>query len=81
MTCCIPTIITFHNKTFNAFGYSDDMRARHGNTPMIQVLYRDEETGEFVVSTMQSRIELTGNPVTHVRVEHGGPNSGVIKIL
>lgn len=81
MSCCPPTIIPFSNVPFSEFGYSELMRTQHGSVPKVEVLYFDTETNEFYLSTSQSTVTLSGNPVNNVYVDHGGPNSGVIKLI
>lgn len=80
MSCCVPTIVTFHNVSEKNFGYDAGMRLRHGSTPKVEVWYVNAETDELYLSTNQNNVTLTGNPVNHISVDHGGPASGIIKV-
>lgn len=44
-------------------------------------MYYDEVTEEFVVSNNTVRVALTGVPVDQIDIDHGGLQTGIIKIL
>lgn len=80
MTCCPPIIVPFYNVSTSAIGYGAEQRRMHGEVPQVQVTYYDPEADEYVLSN-STRIALTGNPVDQINIDHGGPNTGVIRIV
>lgn len=80
MSCCPSNITTFSNATETVIGYSDSLRETFGRVPKIEVYYRDPIANDYYISNNQSAVSLIGNPVNQIKVNHGGPASGAIKI-
>lgn len=81
MSCCTPTIFPFANVVSSTIDYNAGLRAKYGRVPQVQVLYYDSEAGELLVSNNTTRIALTGNPVNSIAIDHGGMQSGIIRII
>lgn len=81
MHCCEPTIVPFSNVERTNVTYTTALRSKHGDVPMVDVLYFNSDTEEFDFSNLSSKVELQGSPVSNIYVEHGGRFTGVIKIL
>lgn len=67
MSCCAETIIPFFYSSSTTIGYT-------GTAPQIIVYYVQD--GEYVLSDDMSGISFDG---TFITVDHGGPQSGIIK--
>lgn len=81
MSCCAPTIVPFYNVASSRVNYTDTLRNTYGNVPKVEVSYFDEDNNEFYISNNQTRVSLSGNPVNMININHGGPASGVIRIV
>jgi hypothetical protein len=77
MPCCAPSVFAFNNAEFSTIEYGPALQAQHSSTPKVFVLYRDSETGEYTVAPWFTRIEFSAG---QVRVDHGGPQSGILVI-
>ena len=77
MACCSPSTFAFSNAESSTIEYGPALQAQHGSTPKVFVLYRDNDTGEFMVAPWFTRIEFSAG---QVRVDHGGPQTGVVVI-
>lgn len=74
MTCCPETIVPFNNQAVTDIPYS----LEYGIKPLVTPLYF--VGGEWIAQGMMTSIKLLGTPTNLIRVEHGGPASGIIKI-
>jgi len=77
MACCTPATFSFTNAASSTIDYGPGLLAQYGSQPRVFVLYRDADTGEYVVASWFTRIEFTGSAV---EVDHGGPQSGLVVI-
>lgn len=77
MSCCVPTIFTFTNVPDSVIGYTPSLAALYGTYPKVQVMYLDPETGEFYIAPWFTRIAFVAG---QIRIDHGGPNSGIISV-
>lgn len=77
MSCCVATIQSFSLAERTTINYSESMQLRYGSRPNVQVYYVDP-SGELVISDDMNQVVFDG---TTIEVDHGGINSGVIKIF
>lgn len=77
MPCCPQSTFPFSNATESVIEYGPVLQAAYGSMPDVFVLYRDPDTGEFLVAPWYSRIEFSGG---QLRVDHGGPQTGSVVI-
>lgn len=75
MTCCPATIVTFTNQPSSTIGYTGGLAEQYGPEPNVQVFYK--EGTEFVQSEF-SEVKFNGSTII---VDHGGLNTGIIKIF
>lgn len=75
---CDPTIIQFTNQTHLAIPYTASMQAKYGSMPSAQVWIYDENS-ELV--NMGVSITFDAYPPNEIRVDLGGPASGVLKLM
>lgn len=81
MSCCTPTIVPFSNVATSSISYPAALQIAHGAIPRVQVIYYNEETGDFDLSIDATKVALVGTPVNEIFIDHGGPNSGYVKIV
>lgn len=74
MICCPETIVPFSNQAVTDIPYS----LEYGNNPLVTPLYF--VNGEFIAEGYFPSIKFLGSPVHTVRVDHGGPATGIIKL-
>lgn len=79
MACCTPYEFPFSNVAFSSIPYTDDMKANLGPMPKIEVYYWDDLAQEYYLlnGIPSSQIKFTGNTV---EVDHGGLNTGFVKV-
>lgn len=77
MPCCSQSVFPFSNAETSTIEYGPALHAAHGSIPKVFVLYRDPDTGEFLVAPWYTRIEFSGG---QVRVDHGGVATGQVVI-
>lgn len=80
MACCNETIVEFSGASSTVVTYTPELRAKHGQYPTVQVIYWHNDSMTFYISHDSSRVALIGNPINQIKVTHGGPAGGVIKI-
>lgn len=76
MSCCTPTIQPFFNASSTTISYSPFMVEQYGSQPDVQVFYK--EGTEYVLSNDMNAVVFNGSTIV---VDHGGPNTGIIKIF
>jgi hypothetical protein len=75
---CVPTIIQFPPGTETlVIPYTASMQAKYGNMPSVQVWIYDENS-ELV--DMGIRVAFDAYPPTELRIDMGGPASGIVKV-
>lgn len=79
MSCCPSNIVTFSNQEQTVINYSEALRNQFGRVPKVQVSYFDPVSSDYYISNNQTAVALIGNPVSQIRVDHGGLSSGIIK--
>lgn len=83
--CCNePEYFLFVNESQTVIGYGSEMIARHGQDPSVFTFYYDtdaEEGGLLSSVGVYTKIAFDTIPLTKITVTHGGPASGVIKIV
>ncbi len=82
--CCVePDTFTFINQTRTEIIYGGSLKERHGAYPSVLVYYyqETETSGEIIILGTYTRISMVGNPPTKIIVDHGGPATGIIKIV
>ena len=79
MSCCTPTIVPFVNAAISTISYPSGLKTLYGNYPRVQIIYYDNDAAEYVVATPleESRVAFNG---TQIIIDHGGNQSGLIKI-
>lgn len=77
MACCTPSIFPFNNAPSSTIDYGPALQGLYGSQPKVFVLYRDSETGEYVVASWFTRIEFGSG---EIRVDHGGNSSGIVVV-
>jgi hypothetical protein len=70
MICCEQTISAFFNESTTTVPYT-------GNRPTVTVNYKQPD-GSYLAAGIFTLIEVTP---TEVIVDHGGPSTGVVKLL
>ena len=75
MNCCEPTIVTF-NESETIINYSPSLLALYGTDPNVQVYYKDG--ANYVLSDDMNQVKFDG---TNITVDHGGVNTGIIKVF
>lgn len=80
MTCCTPTIFPFYNIANSTIDYSAVLRNKYGRVPQVEVLYWDEDAQEYTLSNNPG-VSLSGNPVNSIEVNHGGLQTGIIRVI
>lgn len=79
---CPPDKIRFVNQARTEIVYSDELRRRHGVTPQVHVYYFDAENGGILILPHSTRVSILGSPVAEkIIIDHGGPKTGLIKII
>lgn len=76
MTCCAPTIVPFGFETQTVINYSATMLENYGAKPNVQVFYKDGTA--YLLSDDMNQVRFDGVNIT---VDHGGSNTGFIKIF
>lgn len=76
MNCCVPTIQSFLNQSTTIIPYSAFMIEQYGAKPNVQVYYK--EGTEYALSNDMNRVAFDGSTIT---IDHGGPNTGFVKIF
>lgn len=76
MTCCSPTIVPFGNQTQTLINYNAAMLENYGSEPNVQVYYRVGT--EYQLSDDFNQVSFDGVNIT---VDHGGSNTGFVKIF
>lgn len=74
MSCCPESITTFAGASSTTVPYNGE----YGSNPKVTVLYLQD--GLWVASGIMTQIAMIGTPVTQVKVDHGGPATGIIKL-
>lgn len=74
MICCPDDITTFAGATETNVPYNGEF----GESPLVTVLYFID--GVWQAAGVFTQIELQGAPVNNIRVVHGGPSTGIIKL-
>lgn len=74
---CDPTIIQFTNQATMTIPYTAFLQNKHGEVPTVEVWTLD---GTELVKA-GTRVAFDGFPVTEIRIDNGGPVSGVLKIM
>lgn len=78
MSCCNPLITTFFNTPSTVIGYGPSMQSVYGLAPKITVLYWDGT--QYVAAGISTSIAFDTYPVNSITIDHGGPNTGLVKI-
>lgn len=76
MSCCASLIVTFGLVASTSIPYGESEVAQYGQKPNVQVYYSQD--GQFVLSEDMSAVTFTG---TSIEVDHGGINSGIVKVF
>lgn len=74
---CDPTFITFTNQSTLVIPYTASMQAKYGTVPTLKIWLYDTN-GELV--NMSVRQAFDAYPPTEIRIDNGGPATGVLKI-
>lgn len=76
-TDCDPTFISFTNQSTLTIPYTASMVAKYGLVPTLKIWIYDTN-GELV--NMSVRQAFDAYPPTEIRVDNGGPATGILKI-
>lgn len=76
MTCCSSTIINFLSVASTSIIYSPAMQTAYGPEPNVQVYFKVGT--EYQLSDDMNEVKFDG---TTIEIDHGGVNSGFIKIF
>jgi len=74
MSCCASTIFPFTNQSTSTIGYAGGMAALYGPQPNVEVFYR--EGSEYVQSDL-SQVIFDGSTI---QIDHGGSQTGIVKV-
>lgn len=74
MSCCPESITTFAGGSSTTVPYNGEF----GPKPTVTVLYIID--GVWTAAGVFTQISLIGEPVTSVKVDHGGISTGIIKL-
>lgn len=74
---CDPTFITFTDQSLLVIPYTASMSDKYGDVPTLKIWIYDTN-GELV--NMSVRQAFDGYPPTEIRIDMGGPATGVLKI-
>jgi hypothetical protein len=77
MSCCPQNIIPFNGVSSSTIVYTQAMRNQWGRVPRIEIIYADN--GEYYVAN-QLGVRMYGSPVNQIVIDHGGPQTGIIKL-
>ncbi len=79
--CCPETIIEFDNTPETYVLYTQDFINKHGRTPQVEAYYQQVGvSGDIIIAGAYTRKALIGVPTEAIRVNHGGNQSGFLKI-
>jgi hypothetical protein len=80
--CCEPYILRFSEVEESLVAVPTDLQARNGNYPFVHLMYEDSISGQVLIDqTVLPSIKyesILGEP--YVRINHGGPASGWVKL-
>lgn len=76
MTCCEPSITPFTLQSTTVIAWTADMIELYGTRPNVQVYYK--EGTEYVLSDDMNAVVFDGSTI---EVDHGGVNTGIVKIF
>lgn len=74
MPCCPLNTFNFINATQTTIPYAGEF----GDKPLVDVMYLID--GEWIAKGVFTNIYLLGFPTSSIKVDHGGPATGVIKL-
>lgn len=74
---CDPTFVSFTNAATLTIPYTASMVAKYGTVPTLKIWLYDTN-GELV--NMSVRQAFDTYPPTEIRIDNGGPGSGILKI-
>lgn len=74
---CDPTFVSFTNQSTLVIPYTASMQAKYGTVPTIKTWIYDTN-GELV--NMSVRQAFDTYPPTELRIDNGGPATGIVKI-
>ncbi len=77
MFCCPQTILPFTNEPITIIGLTDALKSSYTLVPNIEVVYLDEQTGEYVLEGIITNIHVTASQII---IDHGGNATGFIKL-
>lgn len=79
MGCCVPYQFPFVNVAFTDIDYNADMKAKLGQYPKVTVFYWDPAASEYYEANGGAGVEVKfdGNTIS---VDHGGVNTGIVKV-
>lgn len=74
MSCCPQSITSFAGVSVTNVHYNGE----YGAEPTVTVVYYQD--GAWRSQGVATGVSLIGTPVNTVRVDHGGPATGIIKL-
>jgi hypothetical protein len=77
MLCCAQTILPFTNEPITVIGLTDALKNAYSFAPNIEVVYLDEQTGEYVLEGIITNVHITSSQII---IDHGGNATGFIKL-
>lgn len=77
MKCCTPYTIPFESQSRTVINYTPTLRINFGNVPNIEIMYRQPD-GTYIKAEVQ--ITLTGIVGDEIVIDHGGTQTGYIKL-
>ena len=75
---CEPTIIVFTGQATLSIPYTAQLQAMYGNVPTVTLWQNDPITGDLV--DVGIRVAFDSFPPTMIKIDNGGPASGIVKI-
>jgi hypothetical protein len=78
MSCCNPLIVPFFNASSTSIAYGPSLQSQFGLAPNVSVNYWDGT--QYVNAGITTQVKFDTYPVTVITVDHGGSNTGIIKI-
>lgn len=73
--CCEPTIVPFNLVATTSITYTPAMQELYGQEPHVEVYYLVD--GKYEQSDL-SQVKIVGSSI---EVDHGGVNTGIVKIF
>ena len=79
MSCCPSTIVPFSGVAFTNIPYTPSMQQQYGAEPRVEVVYYDNTHNDFELVNGFSGVQIKFKD-NLISIDHGGVESGLVKI-